>query len=61
MFLELPEKVAIVTGAAQGIGFAIAERLSRAGARVWSPTSTRKAPSRPWNGCAKGEQRPWRR
>jgi 2-dehydro-3-deoxy-L-rhamnonate dehydrogenase (NAD+) len=34
VFLELPEKVAIVTGAAQGIGFAIAERLSRAGARV---------------------------
>ena len=34
MFLELPEMVAIVTGAARGIGFAIAERLSRAGARV---------------------------
>jgi 2-dehydro-3-deoxy-L-rhamnonate dehydrogenase (NAD+) len=34
VFLELPEKVAIVTGAARGIGFAIADRLSRAGARV---------------------------
>jgi NAD(P)-dependent dehydrogenase (short-subunit alcohol dehydrogenase family) len=34
MFLELPERVAIVTGAARGIGFAIAERLSQAGARV---------------------------
>jgi 3-oxoacyl-[acyl-carrier protein] reductase len=34
MFLMLPERVAIVTGAAQGIGFAIAERLARAGARV---------------------------
>src|SRR5918995_4192563 len=34
VFLELPERVAIVTGAARGIGFAIAERLSRAGARV---------------------------
>lgn len=34
MFLELPDRVAIVTGAARGIGFAIAERLSRAGARV---------------------------
>ena len=34
MYLELPERVAIVTGAAQGIGLAIAERLSRAGARV---------------------------
>jgi 3-oxoacyl-[acyl-carrier protein] reductase len=34
VFLELPDRVAIVTGAARGIGFAIAERLSRAGARV---------------------------
>jgi 2-dehydro-3-deoxy-L-rhamnonate dehydrogenase (NAD+) len=34
MFLELRERVAIVTGAARGIGFAIAERLSRAGACV---------------------------
>jgi NAD(P)-dependent dehydrogenase (short-subunit alcohol dehydrogenase family) len=34
VFLELPERVAIVTGAARGIGFAIAERLSRAGAQV---------------------------
>ena len=34
MFLELPGKVAIVTGAARGIGFAIAGRLSRAGAQV---------------------------
>jgi 2-dehydro-3-deoxy-L-rhamnonate dehydrogenase (NAD+) len=32
--LELPERVAVVTGAARGIGFAIAERLSRAGASV---------------------------
>jgi NAD(P)-dependent dehydrogenase (short-subunit alcohol dehydrogenase family) len=32
--LELPGRVAVVTGAARGIGFAIAERLSRAGARV---------------------------
>lgn len=34
MFLELPGRVAVVTGAARGIGFAIAGRLSRAGARV---------------------------
>ena len=34
MFLELPERVALVTGAVRGIGFAIAERHSRAGARV---------------------------
>ena len=34
MFLELPGRVTIVTGAARGIEFAIAERLSRAGARV---------------------------
>jgi NAD(P)-dependent dehydrogenase (short-subunit alcohol dehydrogenase family) len=32
--LELPGRVAVVTGAARGIGFAIAERLSRAGASV---------------------------
>jgi len=34
VFLELQDRVAIVTGAARGIGSAIAERLSRAGARV---------------------------
>jgi 2-dehydro-3-deoxy-L-rhamnonate dehydrogenase (NAD+) len=34
VFLELPGRVAIVTGAARGIGFAIAERLSPAGAHV---------------------------
>jgi 2-dehydro-3-deoxy-L-rhamnonate dehydrogenase (NAD+) len=34
VFLELPGRVAIVTGAARGIGFAIAERLSQAGAHV---------------------------
>jgi NAD(P)-dependent dehydrogenase (short-subunit alcohol dehydrogenase family) len=34
VFLELPGRVAIVTGAARGIGFVIAERLSRAGASV---------------------------
>ena len=34
MFLELPGRVAIVTGAARGIGFAIAERLSKVGAQV---------------------------
>lgn len=33
MFLELTDRVAVVTGGAQGIGYAIAERLSRAGAR----------------------------
>ena len=34
VFLELPGRVAIVTGAARGIGFAIAQRLSKAGAHV---------------------------
>jgi 2-dehydro-3-deoxy-L-rhamnonate dehydrogenase (NAD+) len=34
VFLELPGRVALVTGAARGIGFAIAQRLSRAGAHV---------------------------
>jgi NAD(P)-dependent dehydrogenase (short-subunit alcohol dehydrogenase family) len=34
VFLELPGRVAIVTGAARGIGLAIAERLSQADASV---------------------------
>jgi 2-dehydro-3-deoxy-L-rhamnonate dehydrogenase (NAD+) len=34
VFLELPGRVALVTGAARGIGFAIAQRLSRAAAQV---------------------------
>ena len=34
MFLQLPDRVAIVTGAARGIGLAIAQRLHAAGARV---------------------------
>ncbi len=34
MFLQLPERVAIVTGAARGIGFGIAQRLYAAGARI---------------------------
>ena len=34
MFLELSERVAVVTGGASGIGYAISERLSQAGASV---------------------------
>ncbi len=34
MFLMLAEQVALVTGAAQGIGYAIAERLAQAGVSV---------------------------
>jgi NAD(P)-dependent dehydrogenase (short-subunit alcohol dehydrogenase family) len=34
LFLQLPERVAIVTGAARGIGLAIAKRLRVAGARI---------------------------
>ena len=34
MFLELSDRVAVVTGGASGIGYAISERLSQAGAKV---------------------------
>ena len=34
MFLEMRDRVAVVTGGAHGIGYAIVERLSQAGARV---------------------------
>ena len=34
MFLERNDTVAVVTGGASGIGYAISDRLSRAGARV---------------------------
>jgi 3-oxoacyl-[acyl-carrier protein] reductase len=34
LFLQLPDRVAVVTGAARGIGLAIAKRLYAAGARV---------------------------
>jgi NAD(P)-dependent dehydrogenase (short-subunit alcohol dehydrogenase family) len=34
LFLQLPDRVAIVTGAARGIGLAIAKRLHAAGARI---------------------------
>jgi NAD(P)-dependent dehydrogenase (short-subunit alcohol dehydrogenase family) len=34
LFLQLPDRVAIVTGAARGIGLAIARRLHAAGARI---------------------------
>ncbi|GMM94555.1 SDR family oxidoreductase [Qipengyuania sp. MTN3-11] len=35
MDLPLDNRIALVTGAARGLGFEIAERLARGGARVW--------------------------
>ena len=35
--LDLKGRNAVVTGGAAGIGFAIAQRLTASGARVWNP------------------------
>jgi len=45
VFLELPERGAIVAGAARGIGFAITERLSWARVVVTDVGRRRKRPS----------------
>jgi NAD(P)-dependent dehydrogenase (short-subunit alcohol dehydrogenase family) len=46
MRMKLKDKVAIVTGAASGLGKAIATRYAKE-AREWSsPTSTRRKPTR---------------
>jgi NAD(P)-dependent dehydrogenase (short-subunit alcohol dehydrogenase family) len=44
--MKLENKVAIVTGAASGIGKDIVMLFAHEGAKVVSPTSTRRAPMR---------------
>lgn len=57
MFLMVSNRVALVTGAAQGIGFAIAERLARAGARVMlADIDLDKATAAAQQVCAAGYQ-----
>ena len=51
--MKIEGKVALITGAASGIGYAIAQCYLEAGGRVVSPTSTRRAPlalRRSWRG-----------
>ena len=45
--IDLKGRVAVITGGAQGIGYATAERMLRSGARSRCGTSTGRAGQRP--------------
>jgi NAD(P)-dependent dehydrogenase (short-subunit alcohol dehydrogenase family) len=49
--IDLKDRVAAITGGAQGIGYAISERLLQPGARVVSGTSMRRSRTRPADRC----------
>jgi hypothetical protein len=48
---DLTGRLAVVTGASEGLGFGLADRLARAGAEVIMPV--RRRASSPWNESVK--------